>query len=180
MLCSSISSTASTASASALRVRGPTCITSPARLLRKSTPFSTRRRKSPSVKMPSTRPAPSTTAEAPRPLTLISRIRSVKLVPSNTRGTWSPLRMTSLTCVSSLRPKAPPGCERAKSSSLKPRASSRATANASPSASCAVVLAVGARLSGQASCATLLSSVTCACRASADCRPPVMATSGTP
>ena len=47
-------------------------------------------------------------------------------------------------------------------------------------ASCAVVLAVGARLSGQASCATLLSSVTRACLASVDCAPPVMATSGTP
>ena len=49
-----------------------------------------------------------------------------------------------------------PGCERAKSSSRKPRASSSATASASPSAICAVVLAVGARLSGQASWSTAL------------------------
>ena len=48
----------------------------------------------------------------------------------------------------------PPGWERAKSSSVKPRASSTAMASASPMASAAVVLAVGARLSGQASCAT--------------------------
>ena len=47
-------------------------------------------------------------------------------------------------------------------------------------ASCAVVLAVGARLSGQASLPTLLSSVTLACRANVDCAPPVIATSGTP
>ena len=44
----------------------------------------------------------------------------------------------------------------------KPRASSSATASASPSASAAVVLAVGARLSGQASCATPASRCTSA------------------
>ena len=97
-----------------------------------------------------------------------------------TRGTASPLRMTSLTWVSSLRPSAPPGCERAKSSAPKPRASSRATASASPSAICAVVLAVGARLSGQASFSTPLSSTMSAWRAREDSRPPVIAMSGTP
>ena len=70
------------------------------------------------------------------------------------RGTSVAGRMTSPTWVSSLRPSAPPGCERAKSSAPKPRASSSATASASPSASAAVVLAVGARLSGQASSST--------------------------
>src|SRR5256885_419063 len=56
--------------------------------------------------------------------------------------------------MSSFLPSAPPGWARAKSCSSKPRASSKATARASPSASAAVVLAVGARFSGQASCAT--------------------------
>ena len=79
-----------------------------------------------------------------------------------------------------MRPNAPPGWERAKSSGLKPRASSRATASASPSASWAVVLAVGARLSGQASFSTPLSSTMSACRASVDFNAPVIATIGTP
>ena len=79
-----------------------------------------------------------------------------------------------------MRPNAPPGWERAKSSGLKPRASSRATASASPSASWAVVLAVGARLSGQASFSTPLSSTMSACRASVDFNAPVIAIIGTP
>ncbi len=58
------------------------------------------------------------------------------------------------------RPRLPAGCERAKSSELKPRASSRATARASPSARLAVVLEVGARPSGQASSGTLTSRCT--------------------
>ena len=143
-------------------------------------PCSTRRRRSPSVKTPSRWPLASVTAEAPRPLLLICFISSLKLAFKPTAGTCAPLRITSRTRVSSLRPSAPPGCERAKSSSLKPRASSSATASASPMASCAVVLAVGAKFSGQASRATLLSSATWACLASVDCAPPVMATSGTP
>ena len=76
--------------------------------------------------------------------------------------------MTSSTCSSSRRPRLPPGCERAKSSSVKPRASSSATASASPIASAAVVLAVGARLSGQASAGTLTSRCTVASRASVE------------
>ena len=87
--------------------------------------------------------------------------------------------MTSLTWVSNFLPKAPPGCERAKSSGRNPRASSRATAKASPMASCAVVLAVGAKLSGQASCSTLQSSTTSAWRASSESRLPVSAISAT-
>ena len=59
--------------------------------------------------MPSTRPAASTTAEAPRALALISRISSEKPASGSTRGTPSPLRITSLRWVSSLRPRAPPG-----------------------------------------------------------------------
>ena len=80
----------------------------------------------------------------------------------------------------SLRPRLPPGCERAKSSSRKPRASSRATASASPSAICAVVLAVGARLSGHASWSTALETTMSAWRARLLSAPPVIATSVTP
>ena len=162
-------------------VRGPGCITSRAFRPRRSTPFSIRRRRSPSVKMPSTRPSPSTTAEAPRPLALISRISSLtdgvrRRRAARHRPCASRRSRGSAACGPARRP----GCERAKSSALKPRASSRATASASPSASCAVVLAVGARLSGQASFSTPLSSTMSAWRASVDSAPPVIAISGTP
>ncbi len=105
---------------------------------------------------------------------------SLNEASSGTCGTSSPVRMMSVTRVNRRRPSAPPGCERAKSSALKPRASNSATASASPSASCAVVLAVGARLSGQASFSTPLSSTTSAWRARVDCGWPVMATSDAP
>ena len=95
-----------------------------------------------------------------------------------TRGTSSPPCMTSVMCSSRRRPSAPAGCERAKSSAVKPRASSSATASASPIASAAVVLAVGARSSGQASAGTLTSRCTSASRASVDCGRPVIAISG--
>ena len=88
--------------------------------------------------------------------------------------------MRSDTKVSKRRPNMPPGCERAKSSGLNPRASSKATANASPIAICAVVLAVGARLSGQASLSTPQSITTSAWFANVDCKPPVIAINGTP
>ena len=88
----------------------------------------------------------------PMRLWLISSSASVKSVCGRQVGRSSPWRMMSETWVSSRRPSAPPGCERAKSSLPKPRASSSATASASPRASAAVVLAVGARFSGQASC----------------------------
>jgi len=68
----------------------------------------------------------------------------------------------------SLRPRLPAGWERAKSSSVNPRAFSSATANASPTASAAVVLAVGARFNGQASAGTPMSRCTVAIRARAD------------
>src|SRR6266404_4688972 len=67
------------------------------------------------------------------------------------------------------------GWLRAKSSAEKPRALSSATASASPSARAAVVLAVGARLWGQASCSTAASRSTSAWRASAESACPVMA-----
>ena len=79
-----------------------------------------------------------------------------------------------------LRPSAPPGCERAKSSAPKPRASRQATASASPSASIAVVEDVGARFSGQASLATRQSRCTSAYLASVELGLPVIAISGVP
>src|SRR5450830_550217 len=91
-----------------------------------------------------------------------------------TAGIASPLRITSRTWVSRRRPSAPPGCERAKSSSLKPRRSSSATAIASPSASVTVVDAVGARFIGQASLATDTSRWTSASRARLDSGLPVI------
>src|SRR3989344_1866907 len=180
MACASIFSAASAPRPSGAMRGGGGCMPGPAVAVRRSAPASMRRRRSPSVKIPSTWPAASTTAEAPRPLALISRMRSLKEASGATRGTSLPVRMTSLTWVSSLRPSAPPGCERAKSSWRKPRASSRATASASPMASWAVVLAVGAKFRGQASRSTLQSSTRSAWRASVDCSPPVIAISGAP
>ena len=101
-----------------------------------------------------TRPHRRSTIVMPMPLLLISTIASASVAVCGTRGTASPVRMTSRTRVSSRRPSAPPGCERAKSSTENPRASSSASASASPSASAAVVLAVGARPSGHASAST--------------------------
>ena len=53
--------------------------------------------------------------------------------------------------MSNFLPKAPPGCENAKSSAVKPRASKRAIERASPITSVTVVLVVGARFNGHAS-----------------------------
>ena len=75
---------------------------------------------------------------------------------------------------------APPGCEKAKSSALKPRASSRAMASASPSTKVTVVLVVGARLSGHASRATSILRLVVAASARAESGLPVMLTKGMP
>ena len=104
---------------------------------------------------------------------------SARVVSARTLGTCPPIRITSLTN-KRRRPRVPAGWERAKSSSVKPRALSRATASASPIANAAVVLAVGARFKGQASAGTPMSRCTVAMRASADCEFPVKAIKGTP
>ena len=57
----------------------------------------------------------------------------------------------SFTWVNNLRPNAPAGCDKAKSSEVKCLLCTNATANASPSAKVAVVLDVGAKPRGQAS-----------------------------
>src|SRR5471032_907464 len=159
---SSMMATASTASFSGEMARGLACMTSRMTTLLKSCTFSIMRRRSPSVNTPIGLPAASTTAVMPMPFWVISSSASVRRTSAATDGTASPLRMTSRTWVSRRRPSAPPGCERAKSSSLKPRRSSSATASASPSASVTVVDAVGARFSVQASLATETSRCTSA------------------
>ena len=73
------------------------------------------------------------------------------------------------------RPMAPEGCSRAKSLCLNPRACNTVIASASPITSIAVVLAVGARLNGQASRGTRTFNTTSLCRASDDLGLPVNA-----
>ncbi len=87
--------------------------------------------------------------------------------------------MMSATFSNSLRPSAPPGWEKAKSSAVKPRASSSAIARASPITSVTVVLVVGARSSGQASWLTPISSQASAAWPSAELALPVMLIRGT-
>ena len=80
----------------------------------------------------------------------ISWIASVIGASSTTRGTRLPVRIRSRTFAKRI-PIEPPGCSSAKSRSPNPRRSESDSARASPSASIAVVDAVGARLRGQAS-----------------------------
>ena len=75
---------------------------------------------------------------------------------------------------------APAGWERAKSSSLKPRACMTAIASASPSIRVLTVLEVGARCIGQASRSTAISSTAFAASASGEVDLPVIASSGIP
>ena len=75
-------------------------------------------------------------------------------VRSATAGNSAPECIKSPTVSSKRRPKLPAGWLNAKSSEVNRRALSNTIANASPSANTAVVLEVGARLSGQASCDT--------------------------
>src|SRR5215467_7985641 len=89
------------------------------------------------------------------------------LVLAVTRGKASPECISDSTRANCF-PKLPPGCRLAKSSSLNPRFSERATASASPRASMVVVDAVGARPRLQASLATEQSSATSAAAANVD------------
>ncbi len=154
-------------------------ITSLIRVAWTSICLSNARRRSPSVNTPSTRSSLSTTTVMPNPFLDISSRPSRSFASGNVRGTASPVRIMSSTCSRSCRPRAPPGCERAKSCFVKPRASRTVTANASPIASVAVVLAVGARFNGQASSATLTSSVTFAARPRVESVLPTRTMSGT-
>ena len=181
ILWSSIMRAASTASLFGAIVFGRGVITLVTGVLRSSICASSSvRRRSPSVNTPSRRLPASTTAAMPRPLCVISTSVSETLADSRTRGTAWPVCMMSAMWISRRRPSEPAGCERAKSSAVKPRASSNATASASPITSAAVVLAVGARPSGHASSETLTSTCTSARRASVEPGLPVSAMSGTP
>ena len=138
------------------------------------------RRKSPSVNTPTSLPTLSITVVMPMPLSLISNNASASLTFSVTRGISSPDFMMSCTLSRSCLPKVPPGCEKAKSSAVKPRASSKAMASASPITSAVVVLDVGARSRGQASISTPVLRWTSEDCPSADCALPVILTRGMP
>ena len=110
----------------------------------------------------------------PRPFAVISYSASIRTAEAGTFGISLPLTMTSLTRSNSCRPSAPPGCEKANSSAVKPLASSTAMAKASPITSAAVVLAVGARFRGQASVLMAASRWTSDAPASSEVASPVM------
>ena len=108
------------------------------------------RRRSPSVTIPTSPPAASTTPTTPNPLRVISRSASPIGAPEAMSGISSPACMRSAT-LASRAPRRPPGCRPAKSSGVKARLSISATASASPRASVIVVEVVGARPTEQAS-----------------------------
>ena len=149
-------------------------------VVRTSVPFSTARRRSPSVKMPSSRRSSEAMVVIPRPLCVISKIASASAALGVIVGMSLPLTITSATRRSNLLPSAPPGWEKANSSAVKPLASRMAIASASPMTSAAVVLDVGARFNGQASVSTAASRCTSAACASSEVSLPVMLISGIP
>src|SRR5579871_109707 len=147
---------------------------------RMSESFNRARRRSPSTIIPlSFRPGPTTQVE-PTLLALISRTIFRKEALKGTFGTALPLRMISATLKCSRRPSSPAGWKRAKSFSVNPWASIKATARASPMAKAAVVLAVGANLKGQASFLTPTSTTISLMRAMEEWRLPVKRTTRQP
>ena len=175
---SSIRRIAATASSSGVDVLGFLVMTSATGIPRKSGVRSMSRVRSPAVTTPSSAPLRSTTATVPR-FSARSTTHS-RMARSGASSGRSVVSMTSATRWSSLRPNVPPGWRAAKSSRRKPFTSRSVTARASPSASAAVVLAVGARVSGHASSLTAASSTTLAWRASTESGAPVTAMMGTP
>src|ERR1043166_7860617 len=101
------------------------------------------------------------------------------LVSVRTMGQCAPACINDSTRMRRL-PSAPPGWRLAKSSRRNPLSTASVIASASPSASAAVVLAVGTRFNGHASSVTLQSSATSAACASVDCGAPVIAISLAP
>src|SRR5438270_4502965 len=178
MPCCSMSRTAVPASSSGVVVLGVRVMTSRIGRSRKASVFSMTRVRSPAVTTPTRLPAWSTTATVPR-FSASSTTHS-RMGRSGPRAGISPASITSATRSRRLRPSAPPGCSAAKSSRRNPLTSSSVTARASPSAKAAVVLVVGASVSGHASSATLASSTTSAWRARTESGSPVIATSRTP
>lgn len=125
-------------------------MTSRRRRPERSTDFLSSRHKSPSVKTPSGFWSASTAKTTPSlPFDKTSMASSSGVCGCTTGRDL--LRMTSCTLSNRRRPKAPAGCERAKSSRLKCLATMQAPAIASPNAIVTVVEDVGARFRGQAS-----------------------------
>ena len=148
---SSIWRTAAATSASFAIVLGSRPMTSRAVRAQGSGCFTRMRLKSPSVTTPVSWPVPSTTVVIPSRLSMISSITSRRGALSPTRGSASPSCINSSTRRAAERPMTPPGCRKRKSSALKPRRSSRATARQSPITWATVMLVVGVRSIGQTS-----------------------------
>src|SRR5437899_8698481 len=144
---------------------------------RKRSVRSIRRVRSPAVTTPTRPPAASTIATVPR--FSASNTTHSRIGRSGSRVGTSLVSITSATRRSSLRGSRPSGWNAAKSSRRKPLTSSSVTPSAWPSASAAVVLAVGASVSAHASSLTLASSTTCACRASKESASPTIVMIGT-
>ena len=124
------------------------------------------RRRSPSVMMPTSVPSRSMMPTQPKPLADISTIASDIGVPSRRkRHRVAGMHDVAHEFEHARRAGRLDG-SLPKSSAVKPRLSSSATASASPSAGCIRVEVVGARLCGQASRACGSTSTTSAARAS--------------
>src|SRR5258706_243622 len=171
---------AATARSSGETVRGFRPITPATGRVKSTSSCWPRRRRSPSVKRPTSFPDSSTTLAAPgRPTLLITAAVSRRLVSLLTVGLAAPVRITSRSSKSRY-PSAPAGCSSANCSGEKPRRCSTVIASASPSASSATVLVVGASPSGHASGTGPISSTTSAAAASELFWPPVTAMMGAP
>ena len=116
----------------------------------------------------------------PSPLLDISWMTSRIGVSAHDRGTASPACISALDAHQPLAELAARDAGSRSPPARKPFSTSSVIASASPSASAAVVLAVGTRFSGQASSATLQSSATSAACASVDVGSPVIAISFAP
>ena len=138
------------------------------------------RRRSPSVTMPSSRPPVVDDAGHAEPLAghLVNDVRHRRV--ATRRAGRRRRRASALRRASGVRPSRPPGCRSAKCSASEALALRQRHASASPSASAAVVLAVGARFIGHASSATWQLSVTSDAWPSVDCGCPVSAISRAP
>ena len=134
--------------------------------------FSIARLMSPSVMSPTTFPSCSETPSPNLPL-LTWIIASPRCMSCGITGSSSVL-MTSCAVVRSCLPSSPPGWNCAKSRGLKCFSCISAIASASPITSCAVVLLVGARFSGQASFFTLVLICIVEYLASSDCGLPLI------
>ena len=144
-----------------------------------SSPRVSTRRRSPSVKMPSSFRAASISTTLPARAEVMARRQSTTGVVGATAGTRSPARIASAQVIS-LRPSAPPGWKRAYCSGVNFRWRCTVSARASPRASIAVVLALGAKPRGQASVMRPIDSAAAAWRARGELVSPTTAISGAP